>query len=86
MGRIGTKPLDTSPDNLDRLIGTDNSDGSTKNFSVGELVDRIADQIIPQIIGNQNEEEPDIKFWAGTQEQYDMITEFDENTQYIIHA
>ena len=85
MARISTRPVDANLDNGDKLLGTKSEDGSTANFSVGDLIDTISELVVPDAVINQNAGEPNIKFWAGTQMQYDALMEFDENTQYIIH-
>lgn len=45
MAKINTYPTDGTISSSDKLIGTDASDGSTKNFTVGDLADYIAEEI-----------------------------------------
>ena len=45
MAKIGTYPIDGAIAGGDKLIGTDVSDGSTKNFTVSDLTDYIGEQV-----------------------------------------
>ena len=45
MAKIGTYPIDGAIAGGDKLIGTDISDGSTKNFTVSDLTDYIGEQV-----------------------------------------
>ena len=88
MGRINILPEEIAEnvDGEDTLVGTSTEDNqASKQFKVSSLGDYFSETYPPEAINNQNEGEPNIKFWAGTQTQYDALTEFDANTQYIIH-
>lgn len=45
MAKINTYPIDGTISGSDKLIGTDASDGSTKNFTVGDIADYIAEEV-----------------------------------------
>ncbi len=45
MGKISTYPVDGTISGSDKLIGTDASNNATKNFTVADLADYIADEV-----------------------------------------
>jgi len=45
MGKISTYPVDGDVSGSDKLIGTDSTNSSTKNFTVGDLADYIAEAV-----------------------------------------